>query len=272
MIVPTTSNLLMEKHQRIVSNFAYALNTILPITTKFNTHIYILKNKKKLIFAPSPINLLLFIEPLLPTSLGPKASTIDVNLFRNFTNTIILDETMPISPVASPECKPNSPLFKITSMAIDVDSSTFADEFYPKACVVSEPSKNPYIITGPPDSFTSKELQAWSEKTLPDVVKQPLFDINGKKIKSMRHRNILFTSEYRFCHIIPFLYLGDFLGAESKENLHSISFLAKQFSELMTEYESVDTDPIRGFDNYKDFQDETELNKNRIHLHSAALL
>jgi broad specificity polyphosphatase/5'/3'-nucleotidase SurE len=31
-------------------------------------------------------------------------------------------------------------------------------------------------------------------------------------------------------------------------------------------------DPIRGFENYKNFQDETELNKNRIYLHSAALL
>jgi hypothetical protein len=231
--------------------------------------------KNKLIFATSPINLPLFIEPLLPTSLGPKASTIDVNLFRTFTNTTVLDETMPISPVVSPECKPNSPLFKIMSMAINVDSSTFADEFYPKACVVSEPSKNPYIITGPQDSFTSKGVQAWAEKTLPDVVKQPLFDINSKKIKkikSMRYKNISFTSEYCFRHIIPFLYLGYFLDAESKENLHSISFLANQFSELMTKYESADTDPIRGFDNYKDFQDETELNKIRIHLHSAALL
>jgi hypothetical protein len=35
---------------------------------------------------------------------------------------------------------------------------------------------------------------------------------------------------------------------------------------------SVDTDHIRGFENYKNFQDETELNRNRIHLHSAALL
>ena len=154
----------------------------------------------------------------------------------------------------------------------DVDSPEYAEEFYPKACIVSEPSKNPYIITGPPDTFTSKQLQAWAEKTLPDVVKQPLFDINGKKTKSMRHTNISFTCEYRFRHIIPFLYLGNFLDADSKENLHSVSFLAKQFSSLMTEYESVDTDPIRGFENYKDFQDEKELNKNRIHLHSAALL
>jgi hypothetical protein len=88
----------------------------------------------------------------------------------------------------------------------------------------------------------------------------------------MRHKNISFTSEYRFRHIIPFLYLGDFLETESKENLAKASFLSQQFSELQTEYKSVDTDPIRGFENYKDFQDETELNKNRIHLHSAALL
>jgi hypothetical protein len=123
-----------------------------------------------------------------------------------------------------------------------------------------------------PESFTTKKLHAWAKDTLPDVVKQPLFDINGKKTKSMRHKNILFTSEYRFRHIIPFLYLGDFLDAESQKNLEQVSFLAKQFSELKTEYGSVDTDPIRGFENYKNFQDETELNKNRIHLHSAALL
>jgi hypothetical protein len=64
---------------------------------------------------------------------------------------------------------------------------------------VTEPSKNPYIITGPPESFTTKELHAWAKDTLPEVVKQPLFDINGKKTKSMR--------------------LGDFLDAESQKNL-----------------------------------------------------
>jgi hypothetical protein len=88
----------------------------------------------------------------------------------------------------------------------------------------------------------------------------------------MRLKNILFTSKYCLRHVIPFLYLGDFLDAESQKNLEQVSFLAKQFSELKTKYGSVDTDPIRGFDNYKNFQDETELNKNRIHLHSAALL
>jgi hypothetical protein len=134
---------------------------------------------------------------------------------------------------------------------------------------VTEPSKNPYVITGPPESFTTKELHAWANNTLPDVVKQPLFDINGKKKKSMRHTNISFTNEYRFRHIIPLLYLGDFLDADSQKNLEQVSFLAKQFSELKTEY---DTDPIQDFENYKNFQDETELNTNRIHLHSAALL
>jgi hypothetical protein len=107
---------------------------------------------------------------------------------------------------------------------------------------VTEPSKNPYVITGPTESFTTKELHAWAKDTLPDVVKQPLFDINGKKTKSMRHKNILFTSEYRFRHIIPFLYLGDFLDADSQKNLEQVSFLAKQFSELKAEYGSVDTD------------------------------
>jgi hypothetical protein len=88
----------------------------------------------------------------------------------------------------------------------------------------------------------------------------------------MRHKNISFTSEYRFRHIISFLYLGDFLNAESLKNLEQVSFLTKQFSELKTEYGSVETDPIRGFEIYKNFQDETELNKNRFHLHSAALI
>jgi hypothetical protein len=41
----------------------------------------------------------------------------------------------------------------------------------------------------------------WAKDTLPDVVKQPLFDINGKKTKSMRHKNISFTSEYCVRHI-----------------------------------------------------------------------
>jgi hypothetical protein len=137
---------------------------------------------------------------------------------------------------------------------------------------VTEPSKNPYFITGPPESFTTKELHAWAKDTFPDVVKRPLFNINGKKTKSMRHKNILFISEYLFRHIIPFLYLGNFLDADSQKNLEQVSFLAEQFSELKIEYGPVDTDSIRGFKNYKNFQDKTELNKNRIHLHSAALL
>jgi hypothetical protein len=137
---------------------------------------------------------------------------------------------------------------------------------------VTEPSKKPYVITGPPESFTTKELHAWAENTLPEVVKQPLLNINGKKTKSMRRKNISFTSEYRFRHIILFLYLGNFLSADSQKNLEQVSFLAKQFPELKTEYGSVNTDPIRGFENYKNLHDETELNKNRIPLHSAALL
>jgi hypothetical protein len=122
----------------------------------------------------------------------------------------------------------------LKSKPIGVDSPAFAEAFYPKACVVTEPSENPYVITGPPESFTTKELHAWANNTFPDVVKQPLFDINGKKTKSMRHKNISFTSEYRFHHIIPFLYLGDFLDADSQKNLKHVSFLAKQFSELKT--------------------------------------
>ena len=80
----------------------------------------------------------------------------------------------------------------------------------------------------------------------------------------MRHKNVSFTSEYRFRHVIPFLYLDNFLDKESQSNLEEISFLAEQFSGLHSEYGSVDTDPIRGFENHKDFQDKTELNKNCI--------
>ena len=183
-----------------------------------------------------------------------------------------IDKTPPLRPAMPIDCAPNSPLFNITSKAIDIETLSFTEEFYPKADAVVEPSKNPYIITGPPDSFTSKDLQAFAKDNLPDVVTQPLFDINGKKTKSMKHKNISFTSEYRFRHIIPMLLLGNYLDEESMENLHSASMLAKQFSALIVEYGSVNTDPIRGFENYKDFRDETELNKERIRLHSAALL
>jgi hypothetical protein len=96
---------------------------------------------------------------------------------------------------------------------------------------VTEPSKNTYIITGPPKSFTTKELHAWAIDTLPEVVKQPLFKINGQKTKSMRHKNISSTSEYRFRHIILFLYLGDFLDAESQKNLEQVSFSSQNNSQ-----------------------------------------
>ena len=171
------------------------------------------------------------------------------------------------------ECDPRSPLFKIASKTINERSPAFTEEFLPKANVESHrhPNQSPFVNAGPPASFSTNELHNWA-KSLPEGVKQPLFDINGKNTKSMRHKNISFTSEYRFRHIIPFLYLGEFLDKESQKNLEEVSFLAKQFSELQSEYGSVDTEPIRGFENYKDFRDETELNKHRIRLHSAALL
>jgi hypothetical protein len=120
-----------------------------------------------------------YLEPLPPTSLGPKSSTVDVNLFGTFSSDTILEMPVPLSPVVPPECKPNSPLFKISSKAINVDSPDFAEAFYPKACVVTKPSKNSYVITGPPNLFTTKELHAWAKDTLPDVEKQSLFEING---------------------------------------------------------------------------------------------
>ena len=183
-----------------------------------------------------------------------------------------IETSVPIPPLLPTECSSTSPLFNIASKASKVVSPIFTDEFYPKTDLVAKPTEKPFLLTGPPDSFTSKELQAYAKRDLPEFVKQPLFDTNGKKTKSMKHKNVSFTSEYRFRHIIPHLYLGGFLDDESKENLHSVSFLAKQFSELMTEFGTIDTEPIRGFDNYKNFKDETEINKERIKLHSAALL
>ena len=164
------------------------------------------------------------------------------------------------------ECDPSSPLFKIASKTINERSPAFTEEFLPKANVESHrhPNQSPFVNAGPPASFSTNELHNWA-KSLPEGVKQPLFDINGKNTKSMRHKNISFTSEYRFRHIIPFLYLGEFLDKESQKNLEEVSFLAKQFSELQSEYGSVDTEPIRGFENYKDFEAASRsVNLNRV--------
>ena len=114
--------------------------------------------------------------------------------------------------------------------------------------------------------MTLQELDTFG-KTLDPEVQDPLFNTHGKP-----HRNISFTGEYRFRHIIPHLIHSNFLDNSSNAALDQSSFLVRQYRHLLDDFGHLSTDEIRGYDSYKDFRTETDFNKRRIRLTSAALL
>ena len=97
--------------------------------------------------------------------------------------------------------------------------------------VVTKKPHDPFIDHGAPDSFTSMDLHKFAQ-TLPLNMRQPLYNSHGKKSKSMKHPNASFTSEYRFRHIIPLLYTGNYLDIAHKEKLEAYCPKAKLFSDL----------------------------------------
>ena len=137
--------------------------------------------------------------------------------------------------------------------------------------VVTKEPKNPFIDHSTTDSFKSGVLHDFAQ-TLPLSMRQPLFNSHGKESKSMKHPDASFTSEYRFRHIIPLLYTGNYLDITHKEKLEAYCPKAKLFSDLWDEYGDIDTSSIKGFASYKNSINKTTLNRERIRLHTAAFI
>ena len=147
-------------------------------------------------------------------------------------------------------------------------STIFTEEYLP---VVEKKKTNPILNKGPDKALNRNNLLDFAE-SLPPGLKEPLFSTTGKNSNNMKHPDASFTSEYRFRHIIPFLYTGNYLSKPDKRKLESCCRQAKMFSILWDTYGSIDTTSIKGFQSYEKATDEVTLNQERIRLHTAAFL
>ena len=86
---------------------------------------------------------------------------------------------------------------------------------------------NPILSPDPPATITVAELDAFSA-TLPDSVRGPLYNKYGKP-----HKNVSFTGECRFRHIIPFLATMGFLDFQSTENTTKAAPLFRRYRGLI---------------------------------------
>ena len=148
-----------------------------------------------------------------------------------------------------------------------VEEFRIPDEaFYPKPQPKTSPKQQPILSEEPPEFMTIHQLDQFA-LTLEEEVQAPLYNKHGKP-----HKNISFTGEYRFRHIIPHLINSNYLDTRSNDTLDKASFLVRQYRTLHHEYSEIDIEPGRGFKPYENFRNEKVLNKDRIRLHSAALL
>ena len=131
--------------------------------------------------------------------------------------------------------------------------------------------KSPFINKGPEKALHQNKLLEFAEN-LPPGLKAPLFSTTGKNTNSMKHPDASFTSEYRFRHLVPFLYTSEYLSTTNKKNLELCCQLAKILSTLWKTYGNVDTSSICGFQSYKNSADAVKLNHEWIRLHTAAFI
>lgn len=116
-------------------------------------------------------------------------------------------------------------------------SPVFTEEYLP---IVEKKKSNPILDKGPKKALNRKNLLDFAE-SLPEGLKAPLFSETGKNSKSMKHPFTSFTSEYRLCHIVPFLYTGNYLSEPDKRKLESRCPQARTFSSLWNTYGAIDT-------------------------------
>ena len=147
-------------------------------------------------------------------------------------------------------------------------SPTTAEDFLP---IVDQKKRDPFIATGPEKALSRGNLLKFADDLHPGL-KEPLLSTTGKNSTSMKHPNASFIGEYRFRHLVPFLYTGNHLSAIDKKNLEQCCRSAKMFSTLWKTYGHIDTSSIRGFESYRNSTDEVKLNHERIRLHTAAFI
>ena len=105
------------------------------------------------------------------------------------------------------------------------------------------------------------------KRTLPSEVQVQLDQPFGKD--SCQHS---FTSDVEFRHVLLFVFRSNLLSRRDRKSIESAWPLAKQLSRLLREYRSVDFRPLQGFDAYRNYDTETNLDLRRVQLATAALL
>ena len=150
--------------------------------------------------------------------------------------------------------------------------SDYDANFFPATCDPLEQNYNAINTikntkAGPVKMLTTTDLKTFSQ-TLPAKVQQALTEDLTGKINS----NVLFHSELVLRHVIPYLVRNSNLYApEDWNNLNQATPLVRQFTSLQNKYENVETEKVRAYDMYKNFDNEEDFHKERIHLSSAAL-
>ena len=102
-------------------------------------------------------------------------------------------------------------------------SPIFTEEYLP---VVEKKKTNPILKKGPDKALNQNNLLDFAE-SLPPGLKEPLFSTTGKKTTSMKHPDTSFIGKYCFCHLVPFLYIGNHLSTTDKRNLEQCCRSAK---------------------------------------------
>jgi len=102
------------------------------------------------------------------------------------------------------------------------------EAFYPKITAGTDTDSNPILSTEAPEFLTLKELDTFADTLAPEV-QGPLYNTHGKP-----HKNISFTGEYRFRHIIPHLIHSKFLDNDSAAALDNSSLLASTMQAVLS--------------------------------------
>ena len=119
-----------------------------------------------------------------------------------------------------------------------------------------------------PETWKVSKLDEWAKKTLPLELKKALTNSTGKN-----NPNVTFEGEICFRHVLPHVLLhSGYFTAPDIEALNLATPLVVLYYNLLKDYAEVDPTPIKGYNLYNNFQQETDFHQQRIKLSSAALL
>jgi hypothetical protein len=129
----------------------------------------------------------------------------------------------------------------------------------------TNPSTVPSKQEKAPAMMTVKELDSFALK-MPSHLTQALGDLNGKP-----NPDVSFEAELVFRHVIAPVLESGFLTRADIRNLDKATPLVGIYQSIKRDYGTTDPSKIRGYAMYENFRDETDFNKERIRLSSAAL-